>query len=77
LKDGQDQINVTDVDTGRVWDCTINTAVRNLNEKMLTKGWWDYKVVKELRAGDMLECEIEDPPTNMKIKVYRGAGRRR
>jgi hypothetical protein len=44
---------------------------------MLTKGWWDYKVVKELRAGDMLECEIEDPPTNMKIKVYRGAGRRR
>jgi hypothetical protein len=44
---------------------------------MLTKGWWDYKVVKRLRAGDKLKCEIEDPPINMNVKVVRGGARRR
>jgi hypothetical protein len=30
-----------------------------------------------LRAGDKLQCEIEDPPTYMNIKVVRAAARRR
>jgi hypothetical protein len=77
LPDGQEQIYVRDVDTGRVWDCTVKTAERNPNEKMLTQGWYDYKVVKRLRAGDKLKCAIEDPPINMKIKVVRRGARRR
>jgi hypothetical protein len=77
LGDRQEHINVRDVDTGRLWDCTIKTADRNPNEKMLTKGWYDYKVVKRLKAGDKLKCEIQDPPTMMEIKVVRGGARRR
>jgi hypothetical protein len=44
---------------------------------MLTTGWYDFKIVKRLRAGDKLQCEIEDPPTYMNIKVVRAAARRR
>jgi hypothetical protein len=39
---------------------------------MLTTGWYDYKIVKRLRAGDILECQIDDPPSLMNIKVVRG-----
>jgi hypothetical protein len=38
---------------------------------MLTTGWYDFKIVKRLRDGDKLQCEIEDPPTYMNIKEGR------
>ncbi|WJX26974.1 hypothetical protein P8452_64171 [Trifolium repens] len=77
LEDGQEQIFLRDMDTGRLWNCTIKVADRNPNERMLTAGWYEFKNLKRLRAGDKLMCEVQDPPTHMNVKVVRSGARRR
>jgi hypothetical protein len=65
------------MDTGRLWHCTIKTADRNRNEKMLTAGWYEFKDLKRLRVGDKVMCELQDPPTHMNVKAVRAGARHR
>ncbi|GAU30749.1 hypothetical protein TSUD_145470 [Trifolium subterraneum] len=73
----QTQIGLRDLETGRVFNCAIKTASRNINEKYIGVDWYNYKEMKILRSGDVVQCEIEDPPHFMNVNVVRRRGNRR
>ncbi|WJX38466.1 hypothetical protein P8452_26128 [Trifolium repens] len=69
LRTNQTQIFIRDVDTGTVQKCHISTADRNKNEKYISRGWNEYKIHRGLKCGDVVSCNIEDPPRYMNVKV--------
>jgi hypothetical protein len=65
----QSFIYLRDIDTTYFVKCTIKTSKRNPNEKYLGAGWYDFKVLKDLRLNDVLHFQIEQPPKYMNVKV--------
>jgi hypothetical protein len=49
----------------------IQTATRNQYERFIGISWYEFKNEKNLRAGDVLQCTLDNPPDIMNVKVVR------
>ncbi|MCH79312.1 hypothetical protein A2U01_0015104, partial [Trifolium medium] len=74
LHEAEVEHQAEDIDPTRFYefDVKITDAMATTNQVLcIGDGWYDYKVEKCLKAGDILRCEIEEPPRYMNVKVIR------
>ncbi|KAL5081728.1 hypothetical protein RYX36_010149 [Vicia faba] len=63
----QTEIDLVDVHTNAVYPCVFKTD-RKPMERYLCLDWYEYVKTTCLRAGDVLECTVTNPPTRMFVR---------
>lgn len=50
----QDSVQLIDVQNGKTYECDVYTVNREINEKYIANGWYDYAKENRLQIGYLL-----------------------
>jgi len=65
----QSKILLFDEETGKSYDCDVHNASRNMHQKYIGRGWYDFVLENDLKVGDVILFTVNNPPNRMYATV--------
>jgi len=65
----QSKILLFDENTGKSYDCDVHVASKNMHQKYIGGGWYDFVIEKGLKDGDVIMFTVNNPPNRMYATV--------
>ncbi|RHN74332.1 putative transcription factor B3-Domain family [Medicago truncatula] len=64
----QSKILLFDED-GKSYDCDVHTTSKNMHQKYIGRGWYNFVLEKDLKVGDVILFTVNNPPNQVYATV--------